>query len=225
MNAKQAAGEKSAELVEDGMIVGLGTGSTARCAIDAVGRRVAQGLRIQAVATSVASETQARELGIPLLGLDDVDHIDLTIDGADEIDGDYNMIKGGGGALLREKMVASCTTREAIVADPSKRVAMLGRAFPLPVEIARFGWRTTARRVEGLGCEPSLRMAEREPYQTDNDNYILDCKFGGIADAAALDRALNAIPGVVENGLFVGLAQVLVVGYDDGRAEVLTKPE
>jgi len=223
MNAKQAAGIKSAELVEDGMIVGLGTGSTARCAIDAIGQRVADGLRITGVATSIASEQQARELGIPLSALDDVTHIDLTIDGADEIDAAFDMIKGGGGALLREKMVASRTTTEVIVADPSKQVDVLAEAFKLPVEVTQFGWGTTARRAAELGCQVEVRMTDDIPFVTDNGNYILDCQFDGIADAATTEQTLNLIPGVVENGLFVGLAHVLVVGHDDGTAEVLRK--
>jgi len=225
MNAKQAAGEKSAELVEDGMTVGLGSGSTARCAIEAVGRRLGEGLRIQSVATSVESQELAEKLGIPLLSLNEVDHIDLTIDGADEIDGNFDMIKGGGGALLREKIVAACTDVEVIVADPSKTVEVLGRGFKLPVEVVPFGWGAVQRWLAKLGGLPELRLDREEPYETDNGNFILDCKFEEIPNADELEQTINDIPGVVENGLFIGLAQVLIVGKDDGSAEVHHQPE
>lgn len=225
MDAKQAAGEKSAEFVEDGMIVGLGSGSTARCAIEAVGRRLDEGLRIQSVATSVESQELAQELGIPLLSLNEVDHIDLTIDGADEIDGNFDMIKGGGGALLREKIVAACTDVEVIVADPSKSVAVLGRGFALPVEVVPFGWGAVQRWLAKLACSPELRLRGDEPYETDNDNFILDCKFEQIPNPSELEQAINDIPGVVANGLFVGLAQVLIVGEEDGHAEVQDRRE
>ena len=225
MNAKQAAGEKSAELVEHGMIVGLGSGSTARCAIEAVGRRLGDGLRIQSVATSVESQELAEKLGIPLLSLNEVDHIDLTIDGADEIDGNFDMIKGAGGALLREKIVAACTDVEVIVADPSKTVDVLGRGFALPVEVVPFGWGAVQRWLANLGCRPELRLEGDEPYETDNGNFILDCQFEEIPEPAGLEQTINNIPGVVENGLFVGLAQVLIVGKEDGSAEVHRKRE
>ncbi len=225
MNAKEAAGNRAAEFVEDGMIVGLGSGSTAQCAIAAIGRRVSAGLRIRTVATSVASAEQAQALGIPLFDVDEVDHVDLTIDGADEIDGDFNMIKGGGGALLREKIVASITTKEVIVADPSKVVGVLGQRFALPVEVAQFGHKTTSRRLAEVGSEPRLRLVDGTPYLTDNGNFIYDCHWpNGIVDAAGTEACLAAIPGVVENGLFVGLAHVLVVGHEAGRAEVVPRP-
>ena len=223
MNAKQIAGERSAEYVRDGMTVGLGTGSTAKFAIEAIGRRVAEGLNVRGVATSVASETLARGLAIPLLDLNDVERIDVTVDGADEIDPQFDMIKGGGGALLREKMVAACTEMEVIVVDPSKEVDVLGRGFALPVEVLPFGWRTAARALASLGCAPELRMAADTAFRTDGGHFILDCKFDEIADPAALEPVINNIPGVIENGLFVGLADVLIVGRDDGQATVRTR--
>lgn len=223
MNAKQAAGEKSAEYVRDGMTVGLGTGSTAKFAIEAIGRRVAEGINVRGVATSVASEALAREARIALVDLNEVERIDVTIDGADEIDPQFSMIKGGGGALLREKMVAACTDLEVIVVGPSKAVAVLGRGFALPVEVVPFGWRAAARALASLGCAPELRMAADTAFRTDGGNCILDCKFAEIADPAALEPAINNIPGVIENGLFVGLADVLIVGHDDGQATVRTR--
>ncbi len=226
MTAKEAAGRKAAEFVEDGMIVGLGTGSTARWAIQAIGERVEQGLRIEAVATSVASQEQARELAIPLRDVDEVTRIDVTIDGADEVDADFNLIKGGGGALLREKIVASMTRMEIIVIDPSKLAPVLGAGFPLPVEVARFGNKTTARRIAELGCDPLLRTAEGRPFVTDNGNFIYDCRWPqGIQDAAEVERRLNQIPGVVENGLFIGLAHMVIIGKESGAAEVRRKPD
>lgn len=220
MNPKEVAGEKAAELVEDGMVVGLGSGSTAHCAIRAIGRRVAGGLSVTGVPTSTDSELLAKEVGIPLAALNEVARIDLTIDGADEIDGDFNMIKGGGGALLREKMVAACTEVEAIVVDPSKVVDVLGRGFALPVEVVQFGWQVTQRWLAELGCSPVLRAKRGVPYETDNGCFILDCKFAEIRTPAELAQAINALPGVVENGLFVGLAHVLIIGREDGPAEV-----
>jgi len=223
MTAKQAAGEKAAEWVKDGMIVGLGTGSTARWAIAKIGELVADGIKIQAVPTSVQSATQAKDLGIPLVELNAVDRIDVTIDGADEIDPQFDMIKGGGGALLREKLVAAASDVEVIVADPSKTVEVLGRKFLLPVEVVPFGWRRVERRLRELGGVPALRQTDGKPYETDNGNVILDAKFEEIADPASLEQALNMIPGVVENGLFVELAHVLIVGHDDGTTEVQRK--
>jgi ribose 5-phosphate isomerase A len=210
MNAhdpKQVAGRRAAELVQDGMTLGLGTGSTVFHTLVRLGERIrAEGLRVRGVPTSVDTERKARELGIELATLAQVEHLDLTIDGADEIDGRFDMIKGGGGALLREKVVASISRREAIVAGPEKVVERLGTTF----------------KLASFGCQPHLRRAkDGRDYLTDNGNEILDCHFpSGIADARALELAIDALPGVVESGLFIGLAHVLVIGHPDGRAEV-----
>jgi len=222
LDPKRRAGEEAVKLVEDGMLVGLGTGSTAYWAIMDIGKRVKEGLKITAVPTSIRSEELARSLGIPLVPLDEIQPggIDLTIDGADEADGELNLIKGGGGALLREKIIAAHSKRLVIVADASKEVKTLGK-FPLPVEIVPFGFKLTVGRLEVLGGHPVLRQGEDgEPYVTDNGNYIADCRFGVIDDAAALETTLNLIPGVVENGLFVGMAERIVVGHEDGTISV-----
>ncbi len=220
---KAVAGRRAAELVQDGMTLGLGTGSTVFHTLVRLGERIrAEGLRVRGVPTSIDTERKARELGIPLATLDEVDTIDLTIDGADEIDGRFDMVKGGGGALLREKVVASISRREAIVVGPDKVVERLGTTFKLPVEVVPFARALVARRIARLGCEPILRRSkDGGDYRTDNGNEILDCRFpSGIADARALELELDAIPGVVESGLFIGLAHVLVIGHPDGRAEV-----
>lgn len=215
MEAKKAAAELAIMEIQDGMIVGLGTGSTAYWAIQGLGARVQNGLHIQAVATSVASENLAKELGIPLIPFADISEIDVTIDGADEVDPDWHLIKGGGGALLREKIVAFSSKKLIIVVDESKVVAQLG-AFPLPVEVVKFGYELTIRKLRALGCEPMVRVAESQPFVTDNGNYIIDCQFASIPSPAELHRAINGIPGVVENGLFIGLASQVIVGYKEG---------
>lgn len=222
VDPKRLAGEEAVKLVEEGMLVGLGTGSTAYWAIMDIGRRVKEGLKIAAVPTSIRSEELALSLGIPLVSLDGIPPggIDLTIDGADEADGDLNLIKGGGGALLREKIIAAHSKRLVIVADASKAVKTLGK-FPLPVEIVPFGFKLTMGRLEALGGHPALRLTEGdEPYVTDNGNYIADCRFEVIEDAAALETTLNLVPGVVENGLFIGMAERLIVGREDGAVSV-----
>lgn len=220
INVKQLAAEKAVEYVEDGMKVGLGTGSTAYWAIRKLGERVQQGLKITAVATSRASEEQARELGIPLVAFGDVDHLDLTIDGADELDGQLQLIKGGGGALLREKIVAMGSTRMIVVADESKAVETLGK-FPLPVEIVPFAWEWTVAELAKLGCKPELRRSGDELYKTDNGNYIADCGFEAIASAPELAKSLQGIPGVVEHGLFIGIADLAIIGKNDGSIEIV----
>jgi ribose 5-phosphate isomerase A len=226
-NPKEVAGARAAELVRDGMVVGLGTGSTVHFALLRLAERMrAEGLRIRGVPTSIDTERKAGELGIPLAGLESVERIDLTIDGADEIDGQFRMIKGGGAALLREKVVASLTDCEVIVVGPDKLVAVLGRAFPLPVEVVPFARPVVERVLRRLGGEPVLRRASGgDPLQTDNGNQILDSRFpSGIRDPAALERVLALTPGVVESGLFIDLAHVLVIGHPDGRAEVRQRP-
>ncbi|WP_152269467.1 ribose-5-phosphate isomerase RpiA [Agriterribacter humi] len=217
MNAKQAAAHKAVQYIKDGMIVGLGTGSTAYWAIQYLGEKVKQGMRITAIATSGETERLALECGIKVSEMDAVDHIDIDIDGADEIDRRLNLIKGGGGALLREKIVAAGSKTFIVIADGSKMVEMLGQ-FPLPVEIIPFGWQHTARHLALLGCQTTLRQKEAKPFITDNGNYILDCQFGPIPDPAVLQQQINNTPGVVENGLFVKMATRIVIGYDDGTA-------
>ncbi|GGF84713.1 ribose-5-phosphate isomerase A [Paenibacillus albidus] len=221
LNVKQLAAEKAVEYVKDGMKVGLGTGSTAYWAIRKLGQRVQEGLNITAVATSRASEDQARELGIPLVSFGDIDSLDLTIDGADELDSELQLIKGGGGALLREKIVASNSGRMIVVADESKAVAVLGK-FPLPVEVVPFAWEWTVAEIAKLGCKPELRRSGEELYKSDNGNYIADCRFEAIESAPELANALQNIPGVVEHGLFIGIADLAIVGKQDGSIEVIT---
>lgn len=221
MESKQLVGERAVESVRDGMVVGLGTGSTAIWAIRKIGARVAEGLRIQAVPTSMASEELARKLHIPLVGLEEIEDIDLTIDGADEVDEQLRLIKGGGGALLREKVVASLTRQQIIVVDESKLVRRLG-AFPLPVEVIPFAWHPVSRQIEALGCSPKRRQAEDgRPFVTDNGNYILDCRFKVIEEPADLNRILHLIPGVVETGLFVDMADRVLVGSAGGSIRIL----
>lgn len=220
VNVKQLAAEKAVEYVVDGMKVGLGTGSTAYWAIAKLGERVHEGLQITCVATSRASEEQARELGIPLVGFGEIGSLDLTIDGADELDGKLQLIKGGGGALLREKIVAANSTRMIVVADESKAVHMLGK-FPLPVEIVPFAWEWTVAGLAKLGGVPQLRRSGEELYHTDNGNYIADCHFEVITSAPELALALQAIPGVVEHGLFIGIASLAIIGRNDGTIDIL----
>ena len=217
MNAKQAAAHKAVQYIKDGMIVGLGTGSTAYWAIQYLGEKVKQGMRITAIATSDETGRLALQCGIKVSEMDAVDYIDIDIDGADEIDRRLNLIKGGGGALLREKIVAAGSKTFIVIADGSKMVEMLGQ-FPLPVEIIPFGWQHTARHLALLGCQTTLRQKEAKPFITDNGNYILDCQFGPIPDPAVLQQQINNTPGVVENGLFVKMATRIVIGYDDGTA-------
>ena len=218
---KQAVGEAAAQLVEDGMVVGLGTGSTARFLVEALGRRVRDGaLKIVAIPTSERTAEQARSVGIPLVGLDTHPRIDLTIDGADEIElGSLALIKGLGGALLREKIVAAASARLVIIADETKLVKRLGRRTPVPVEVVRFGWQATAAHLGELGARPTLRHAGGDvPFITDGGNLILDCKFDGIADPRASELAIDDVVGVVESGLFVARAEsALVAGIDGVR--------
>ncbi|OZQ97649.1 ribose 5-phosphate isomerase A [Paenibacillus sp. VTT E-133291] len=220
INVKQLAAEKAVEYVEDGMKVGLGTGSTAYWAIRKLGERVSEGLKITAVATSRASEEQARELGIPLVAFGDIDSLDLTIDGADELDSSLQLIKGGGGALLREKIVASNSTRMIVIADEGKVVNTLGK-FPLPVEIVPFAWEWTVAELAKLGCQPELRRSGEELYKTDNGNYIADCRFEAIEAAPKLALTIQNIPGVVDHGLFIGIAAMAIVGKLDGSIEII----
>jgi ribose 5-phosphate isomerase A len=220
MNPKQVAAEKAVEFVKNGMIVGLGTGSTAFWATQKIAQRISEGLTIRAVASSASTEALAGQLGIPLVPFSSIDHIDITIDGADEVDDQLNLIKGGGGALLREKILAGNSSRFYVVVDESKRVPRLGR-FPLPVEIVPFASNLTIRRLQELNCEPVVRMVKGSEFITDNGNLIADCSFKEIPDPKALQQRINLIPGVVENGLFVDMATAVVVGYGDGTIQIL----
>lgn len=225
--AKRAAGERAAQFVTDGMTVGLGTGSTVHFALLALAKRVSEeNLTIRGIPTSLDTETKAEELGIPLITLAEASEIDLTIDGADEIDPAFDMIKGGGGALLREKVVAAISRRVVIIVDPGKLVDRLGVRFLLPVEVVPFARSVVAAHLEALGATPTVRtQSSGTPRRTDNGNEILDCRFpDGIADAAALETELARIPGVVESGLFVGLAHTLVIGAEGGEVEVRERP-
>ena len=217
---KLAAAEAAAALVEDGMVVGLGSGSTASLAVAAIGKRVAQGLRIMAIATSEKTAEQARSLGIPLVTLDQRDGIDLTIDGADEVERQsLNLVKGLGGALLREKIVASVTKRLVIVADESKLVDRLasGRQ-PVPVEVVPFGWQSTARRLRALGAEWTQRLTpDGKPFISDGGHVILDCRFQELESARLLQQQLDATVGVVEHGLFLGMTSEAIIGRSDGE--------
>ena len=222
---KTAAAESAAAQVTDGMIVGLGSGSTAALAVSALGRRVREGLRIVGIPTSESTAAQARALGIPLTSLADESQIDMTIDGADEVEeGSLNLIKGLGGALLREKIVASASKRLVIVIHDSKLVSRLVVGGPVPVEVVPFGWLATARRLAELGAKPSLRRdAKGETFVSDGGHYILDCAFEPIVSPESLARQLDHVVGLVEHGLFIGMtAEVRVAGA--GGVRVLTAP-
>ncbi len=227
---KLQAAEAALAHVKPGMKVGLGTGSTAAHFVDLLGAKVKAGLDVTCVATSEATAAQARALGIPLTTLDDITELDLTVDGADEIDSGLDAIKGGGGALLREKIVADASKKYIIIADRSKFVQTLG-AFPLPLEVVPFGLKTTIGRVrlaaecdEVVGPIKQRMTADGKPFITDNGNYILDCHFGDIEDPLTLDMLLKDVPGVVENGLFISLADILIIADSDG-IETLEAPD
>ena len=212
---KLAAAESAAAQVTDGMIVGLGSGSTAALAVNALGRRVSEGLRIVGIPTSESTTAQARSLGIPLTSLAAVAQIDMTIDGADEVEeGTLNLIKGLGGALLREKIVASASKRMVIVVDDRKLVSHLGSHVPVPVEVTPFGWQATARKLLDLGAKPVLRRnPDGEPFTSDGGHNILDCAFGAIASPESLAKELDHVVGLVEHGLFIGMtSEVHVAG-------------
>ncbi|EFM09946.1 ribose 5-phosphate isomerase [Paenibacillus curdlanolyticus YK9] len=221
MNAKRLAAEKAVTYIDNGMVVGLGTGSTAYYAIHHIAKRVQEGLRIHAVASSKQSETLARELQIPIIPFSDIETIDISIDGADEVDPRGNLIKGGGGALLREKILAVNSNKFIVIVDDSKVVPQLGK-FPLPVEIVPFAFELTMGKLNRLGSNGILRMQGDQPFVTDNGNYIVDCHMERIADAARLSEQLHAIPGVVEHGLFIQLADTIIVGSEEG-AELLNR--
>ncbi len=211
---KQAAARRSLAFIQDGYVVGLGTGSTASYAIRFLGERVRAGLKIRGIPTSVDSRNLAVTLGIPLTTLDECYQIDVTIDGADEIDPDLDLIKGHGGALLREKIVASVSRKVVIIADSGKQVPVLGKS-PLPVEVVPFAQAILARRIAALGASVNLRKGHAgRPFVTDEGHHLLDCGFGQIPDPARLADELNRMPGVVDHGLFLDLADVVLIGKD-----------
>jgi len=212
---KEAAARASLRFVRDGQIVGLGTGSTAAYAVRFLGERVRSGLKIRGIPTSVHTKELATSLGIPLTTLQEFQQIDVTIDGADEVDPQLNLIKGGGGALLREKIIASATRQLVIIGDSGKKVPMLGK-FPLPVEIIAFAQPLLAKRIAALGATVSLREdASGKPFITDEGHHILDCEFGQIPDPPGLARQLEAMPGVVEHGMFIAMASVVLIAKGD----------
>jgi ribose 5-phosphate isomerase A len=225
--AKFAAARRAVDLVEDGMKLGLGTGSTAAWMIRCLAERVRdEGLRVTCVPTSTRTAELARELGLTVAGFDEAGWLDLTIDGTDEFDADLNLIKGGGGALLMEKIVATASDRMVVITDATKEVKTLG-AFPLPVEVVPFGWQATRLLVEELlggmdvmGTSATLRMNGAFPFISDEGNHILDLALGRIGNARQLSLALNQVPGVVENGLFIDICDAVIIGHADGRVVI-----
>ncbi|HEY4344955.1 MAG TPA: ribose-5-phosphate isomerase RpiA [Parvibaculum sp.] len=221
-NQKQAAARRALDFVENGMKLGIGTGSTAEEFVKLLAERVAGGLSVIGVPTSERTLALALKLGVPMSNLDDTPHLDLTIDGADEFDAQLRLVKGGGGALLREKIVATSSDRMIVIADASKVVTTLG-AFPLPIEVIPFGAVSTAASIAKLasahGCQGKIARrcdSYGEPFFTDSNNFIFDCSFGRIPDPDGLARELNLIPGVVETGLFIGIAKLALVGTPTG---------
>jgi ribose 5-phosphate isomerase A len=225
--AKFVAAKRATRFVQNGMRVGLGTGSTAAWLVRCLGEMVRdEGLRIKGVPTSTRTAVLARDVGIDVISLDEAKWLDVTIDGADEYDSNLNLIKGGGGALLQEKIVATASDQMVVIADISKQVETLG-AFPLPVEVIPFGWQTTKALIEEtligmdvLGRTTGLRMNGEVPFVTDEGNHILDLHLNRIGNARQLSLVLNQIPGVVENGLFIDICDVVVIGFGDGRVEI-----
>ena len=221
MNAKQAAAYKAVEAVQDGMVVGLGTGTTAHFAIERLGEMVRSGLHITAVGSSKATEDLARTSGITIVDFAAITSVDLYIDGADEVDAHLNLIKGGGGALVREKIVAFNSKQFIVIVDSSKRVQTLGK-FPLPVEVVPFAVNLTIQHLEKLGGNAVLRQREGKIFISDNGNFIIDVQFNKIENPIALNAAINVIPGVVESGLFAGtMVSSVLVGHENGDVEVI----
>jgi ribose 5-phosphate isomerase A len=220
---KQAAANEAAAQLKDGMIVGLGSGSTSRMAVNAIGKRVKEGLKIVGIPTSESTAEQATGLGIPLSTLGEYPVVDVCIDGADEVElGTLDLIKGGGGNLLREKLVVASGKRFIVIVDETKLSAKLGTHWKVPVEVAQFGWQATSGRIEKLNGVPALRMtAEGKPYITDGGNYILDCKFGPIDSAVTLQKELDGVVGVMEHGLFIGMTSEVLIGTDEGVKKLI----
>ncbi len=220
--AKRAAAYAAADLVQDGMTIGLGSGSTFSFVLDRLAERMRdEGLQLRGVPTSAQTAAAAERVGVPLLSLDEVERLDLAIDGADEVDPEHNLIKGGGAAHTRERLVAATAEELVVIVGENKLVAVLGEQFRLPVEVMPFGWTHARRRVEATGCTTELRARGDEPRVTDNGNWILDCSYGGITEPRALADVLDATVGVVDHGLFVGMAGRVVVADDQGRVRIL----
>jgi len=222
MNLKEAAAKSAVSLVEDGQIVGLGTGSTATFAIQEIARRVKdESLDILGIPTSIATERLARSLGIPLTTLEEHPRVDIDIDGADQVDAVLNLIKGGGGAHTMEKIVARHAVKFVVITDETKISDTLN--IPIPVEVELKSWKSAAKELRELGGKPGLRITYREPFITDNNNYILDCDFGTITNPEALEKDINSIKGVIDNGIFVGLTSEVHIGTANGVT--IKKPE
>ena len=220
---KKEAARSALEFVEDRMVLGLGTGSTVRFLLYQLAEKIkSENLEIVGIPTSIETESLAKELNIPLTNLKDHPVIDVTVDGADEVDPNFNLIKGMGGALLREKIVAKNTKKEVIIVDYTKMVNKLGTKSPLPVEVLPFGWSSCARLLKEFGCEVSLRKKDNEIALSDNNNYFIDCKFDSIDDPQDLEMKINNIPGVIENGLFINLTESVIVASPSG-VEVLLR--
>lgn len=221
---KESAARAGIRFVRDGDVVGLGTGSTAAYAVRLLGEQVRAGLKIRGICTLSKTQELATGLGIPLTTFDAVQQIDVTIDGADEVDPQLRLIKGGGGALLHEKVVASASRRLVIIADSTKRVPILGN-FPLPIEVIAFAQRLVKKKIEALGASVELRLSNGRPFVTDEGHHIFDCRFGQIPDAAALARVLSDMPGVVEHGLFINMASVALIAKGNEVMELTRKDE
>ena len=213
---KKAAAERALEFIPNNSVVGLGTGSTVKYLLEGLANRMRQGLRIQGVPTSRGTAQLAKQLRIPILDEEADWKIDVAIDGADQVDAGFNLIKGGGGALLREKIVAKAARRFIVIVDVGKKVTVLGSVFPIPIEIAPFGWPNTLQLVAPLGSRVSLRRRDGSAFVTDNGNYILDLEIQEISQPSELETRLNQIPGVLENGIFTGMTSTLIVGTNQG---------
>jgi len=213
---KKIAGEKATEYIKDGMIIGLGSGSTVYWMLKRLGEMVEQGMNVKGISSSIRTEGWSQEFGIPLTDFSEVQLLDLAIDGANEIDPQFNLLKGGGGSLVREKIINTNSAKLIIIADDSKLVSQLGKV-PLPVEILRFGWEVTEKKIAQLGCKPVLRSREGASFVSDNGNYIVDCEFEAIPNPEKLHHELKQIVGVVETGLFIGMTDIVILA---GETEV-----
>ena len=215
---KKEAGISAVDFIESGMVLGLGTGTTTRFALEEIGKRYKEGRLkdIVGIPSSLDTDKRAKELGIPIITFDDKQELDLTIDGADEVDPQLNLIKGGGGALLREKVLAQSSRRNIMIVDESKLSPRLGTHWPVPIEVIPFAWMPVAKYLESLGAKPELRMKKDQPYTTDQNNYILDTNFGPIEDLEGLAQKLGQKAGIVEYGIFIGTASEVIVATDNG---------
>ncbi|WP_373521083.1 ribose-5-phosphate isomerase RpiA, partial [Aquiflexum sp.] len=222
MDKKQIAGEAAVQYIEDGMIIGLGSGSTVYWTIKRIGELVSEGMRISGIPSSMRTEKLAKEFSIPLVSFNDVRNIDITIDGADEVDPNLNLIKGGGGSVLREKILAFASKALIIVVDEEKLVKRLGN-FPLPVEVTPFGIENTLKKITELGCEAKLRLKDNQIFLTDNNNFIADCNFQKIKCPSKLSIELNQIPGVIENGLFYDIVNKVIIGSENNCVRTLKR--